>query len=697
MRHFCWLLLLLPFVTKAQDAGYAAFKQYPFPNELAAAAGSNRIAWAMNENGRRNVYVAEGPAFTPRMLTRYMNDDGQEISSLAISDDGQWVIFVRGGDHGANYDTGLPINPAGAATPFKMQVAVVPFAGGEVKYAGEGDDPVISSKNIVAFIKNGQVWTYDPATAGNAKNLFTARGNSGSLQWSPDGNRLAFVSARPGHSMIGMFAWADSSVHWVTPAFSIDQSPRWSPDGKQLAFVRRPLNAGAPDSLLVNKPQPWRICIASPDDASATTIWTSANSLRGSVPTTDGGTNLHWAAGDNIVFLSYQDGWPHLYSIAAAGGKAVSLTPGKFMCEHISISPDKKFLLFSANTGNDPLDVDRRHAAMVSVDKPDLRILTPGAGLEWAPVMPAGGQTIAFISATAQRPPLPALISLATNSIQLLAADHIPASFPESKLVTPKQVVFTSPDGVTIHGQLFEPADGAAKHPAIVYIHGGPPRQMLLGWHYSDYYSNAYSCNQYLASLGFVVLSVNYRLGIGYGYEFHQPPHAGIKGAAEYTDIRAAGEWLRKQHFVDPARIGVYGGSYGGYLTAMALAKDSKLFAAGVDIHGVHDWVGRSTLLTAFNNRYEKAPDLGAAIKTGWQSSPVSDISHWTSPVLIIHADDDRNVPFDQSIDLVSRLEKQKVPFESVLIADDTHHWMKFSNAVKVYGAAADYFVRKLK
>jgi len=129
----------------------------------------------------------------------------------------------------------------------------------------------------------------------------------------------------------------------------------------------------------------------------------------------------------------------------------------------------------------------------------------------------------------------------------------------------------------------------------------------------------------------------------------------------------------------------------------MALAKDSKLFAAGVDIHGVHDWVGRSNLLTAFDNSYEKAPDYQQAIKTGWLSSPVSAINTWTSPVLIIHGDDDRNVAFGQSIDLISRLEKKGVPYETLMIPDDTHHWMNFNNAVKAYAAVADYFVKKFK
>jgi dipeptidyl aminopeptidase/acylaminoacyl peptidase len=242
---------------------------------------------------------------------------------------------------------------------------------------------------------------------------------------------------------------------------------------------------------------------------------------------------------------------------------------------------------------------------------------------------------------------------------------------------------------------LFEPPGGKSRRPAIVYIHGGPPRQMLLGWHYSDYYSNAYASNQYLASLGFVVLAVNYRLGIGYGYEFHHPAKGGASGASEYKDIKAAGEWLHRQSFVDTNRIGVYGGSYGGYLTAMALAKDSRLFAAGVDFHGVHNWLTQSSIFTASRDRYEKAPDYEKALKTAWLSSPVSAIDTWRSPVLIIQGDDDRNVHFSESVDLIRRLEKKGVPFESMMIVDDTHHWMNFSNAVTVYAAAADFFVRK--
>ena len=683
--------------------GFLAFKKYPFPTELTASASGARIAWAFNEEGRRNIYVAEGPDYMPRKLTDYTNDDGQEITSLQISGDGKWVVFVRGGDHGANWDDDLPVDPGFGTEPFKVQVGVVAFGGGAVRYISEGDEPVVApdSKNVV-FIKGGQVYGAK-LDSGVAKNLFTTRGNVGSLQWSPDGKRLLFVAGRGDHSIIGIYTSGSSELKWVAPSFGRNESPQWSPDGSRIVFVRRAGSGGAPDSLLVNKPVPWGIYVADTVSGEPVLLYKAPVTLRGSYPSTEGRVNLHWAAGNTIVFLSYVDGWPHLYSLDAAGArgaKPVLLTPGKFMCEDIRMSEDRRYMVFAANTGNERDDIERRHVVMVSVDKADMRVMTPGKGLEWTPVITGDGQRLVFLSATAQRPPLPAVMELSGGSadagrgMRVLAEDRIPADFPMSSLVTPRQVVFTAPDGVEVHADLFEPAGGGGRRPAIVYVHGGPPRQMLLGWHYSDYYSNAYASNQYLASLGFVVLSVNYRLGIGYGYEFHHPAHTGAEGAAEYKDVKAAGEWLRRQKFVDTARIGVYGGSYGGFLTALALARDSKLFAAGVDFHGVHDWINGTSLSSTYKDRYEKAPDYELALKTAWQSSPISAIAGWKSPVLIIQGDDDRNVRFSQSVDLVNRLEKKGVPYETMMIVDDTHHWMRFSNAVRVYGAAADFFVR---
>jgi dipeptidyl aminopeptidase/acylaminoacyl peptidase len=669
-------------------------KGYPFPNELTASPAGSRIAWAFNERGARNVWVADGPDFKARRLTNYNIDDGQELTSLAISSDGKFVIYVRGGDHGSNWESSSGVNPTLAPTQTRVQLWSVPFAGGEPKLLSEGDEPVISPKDDrVVFIKERAIWSVPIDGSSAAKRLFYARGEADSPQWSRDGSRLAFVSNRGDHSFIGVYTNDSTPILYLAPSTSRDASPRWSPDGKRIAFVRRPGAGGPPEAVLEQRPQAWSIWTADATTGEGSQLWKSPFTLKGSPPSTEGGTNLHWAAAGRIVFLSYLDGWPHIYSISENGGEPLLLTPGNFMAEYISISADRKYMLFAGNAGNDPDDIDRRHVVMVPVDKARPTILTPGKGLEWTPFTTGDNNYLVYISATAQRPPLPTVMSLPGGKSQTIAADRVPADFPAAQLVTPKKVVFKAPDGLEIHGQLFETAGGAAKKPAIVYVHGGPPRQMLLGWHYSDYYTNAYALNQYLASRGYVVLSVNYRLGIGYGHDFHRAPNAGAQGAAEYQDVKAGGEYLQRLPQVDAKRIGIYGGSYGGFLTALALARDSNLFAAGVDIHGVHNWTAERAA-GLLENRYEKPPDVQHALDVAWESSPVSSIDKWKSPVLLIHGDDDRNVRFSQTIDLARRLEKAGVMFEELVIPDDTHHFLRHTNLVKVDAAVAAFFDR---
>jgi dipeptidyl aminopeptidase/acylaminoacyl peptidase len=333
---------------------------------------------------------------------------------------------------------------------------------------------------------------------------------------------------------------------------------------------------------------------------------------------------------------------------------------------------------------------------MASTQKQGTKILTPGSGNEWTPFMTGDGKYVAYIGTGPQKPPLVKVMELNTGNTVELGSNLIPDDFPVSELTVPYQVIFKAPDGTSIHGQVFENGRIKSKKPAVIFVHGGPPRQMLLGWHYSSYYSNAYAVNQYLASSGFVVIAVNYRLGIGYGYAFHRPKDGGLRGASEYQDVLAAHKWLAEQEFVDPSRIGIYGGSYGGYLTAMALARNSDLFAAGVDISGVHDWTSRRRTPIDQRTRYEQTPDLEAALKLAWESSPVSAIEGWKSPGLIIHADDDRNVDYGQSTDLVQRLSKLNAPFETLTIVNDTHHFMLFSNQLKVNEATTEFLKKTL-
>jgi dipeptidyl aminopeptidase/acylaminoacyl peptidase len=305
---------------------------------------------------------------------------------------------------------------------------------------------------------------------------------------------------------------------------------------------------------------------------------------------------------------------------------------------------------------------------------------------------------VTLITSGPTRPPLPAVVSIDGGTPRLLGADRIPQEFPAaSALVTPERVVIPSVDGTPIHLQIFNAAArGSDRKPALVYVHGGPPRQMLLGFHYMQYYAGDYGLNQYFASRGMVVASVNYRLGIGYGDEFMNAQHAGYAGASEYLDVQAAARYLAARPDVDPRRIGIWGGSYGGYLTALALARNSDLFSAGVDLHGVHDLTADYDLRD-LATRYEKSADLVQAVEVAWKSSPVADIATWRSPVLLIHGDDDRNVKISQTVDLVQRLRAQKVRFEEMLIPDEIHDFLRYATWRLVAEAASGFFEREFK
>lgn len=670
-----------------------AFLSYPEPSGLTSSG--SKLAWAFNEQGKRNIYVAQAPEFKARKLTSYNVDDGQEITALSISNDGKWVVYIRGGENGSNWSGGATVNTTSSYVQPKVQIWSLAYDGGEPILLGEGGNPKISpNSKEVAFGRDGQLWTIAIDGSGKANKLFTDKGRVGSFQWSPSGEEIVFSSSRSSHSFIGIYAKNKTHIEWISPSFSNDTNPIWSEDGKSIAFIRLPGETSMRDSILKRKHSPWEIRVADVAAGSSKRIWKAPETLAGSVPTTHGRFNLNWAANNRVVFLSYHDGWPHIYSIPASGGKELLLTPGNFMAENIMLSQDGKSLIFSANTGSDPKnDIDRRHIAKVSVDKADMKMITSGQGIESSPVYLNDGIDIAFLSSTTSRPAIPAWWSQQKKTISLIGEEFIPKELPQNKMVAPKQVVFKAADGTVVHGQLFEKEGGAAKKPAIVFVHGGPQRQMYIGWDHSTYYCHTYAMNQYFANLGYVVLSVNYRLGIGYGYEFHMPEGTSTKGAAEYLDVKAAGEWLANYNKVDPKKIGIYGGSYGGYLVAFALAKDSELFAAGVDIHGVHNRVSKQRYFANF----EAAPDAELAEQVVWQSSPVAYMDTWKSPVLVIHADDDRNVAVSQSVDLIRRLEDKGIEYEYLMIPDDTHHWMRRSNLIKISEATIDFFERKLK
>jgi dipeptidyl aminopeptidase/acylaminoacyl peptidase len=216
---------------------------------------------------------------------------------------------------------------------------------------------------------------------------------------------------------------------------------------------------------------------------------------------------------------------------------------------------------------------------------------------------------------------------------------------------------------------------------------------MLLGFHYRGYYHNAYALNQYLANQGYAVLAVNYRGGIGRGLTFREARDYGPRGASEFKDALGAGLYLQQRPEVDPDRVGLWGGSYGGYLTALGLARASDLFASGVDLHGVHDW----TAIREDIARNYPPSEQRAARQRAFEASPMADVADWRSPVLLVHGDDDRNVPFSETVDLTGALRRHDVPHEVLVFPDEVHGFLLHENWLRAYRAAADHFARTLE
>lgn len=316
-------------------------------------------------------------------------------------------------------------------------------------------------------------------------------------------------------------------------------------------------------------------------------------------------------------------------------------------------------------------------------------MLSAGESIETKPFFFNNNQKIVWKTSKYDAPVSPEIYDLKSKRSQKVGLNIFP-EFKYTSFIKPQQVWIESEDGVRFSAQYFKTKNGDSKKPALVYIHGGPRRQMYLGWHHIDYYFYDYAFNQYLVDQGYSVLVVNYRMGTGYGYDFQHPKDAGNLGASEYLDILAAGKWLQSQSDVDINRIGVFGGSYGGYLTAMALARNSNIFKAGVDIHGVHNRARKQ-------NPDFFAPDFELATTLNWDSSPSRYVDTWKSPVLIIHGDDDQNVAFNQSIDLYNRLLKKGVDLEVLVLPDENHHWQLFENLIKVKWNTLDFLNRKLK
>ena len=655
-----------PSFTLSQALGAA------FPSELTAAPAGGKVAWVSNARGVRNILVAAPPRYEGRPVTAYSEDDGQEIRQLAWMPDASAIVYVRGG-------TANPaLNPKGVS----QDVWMVALDGSTPRRVGAGASPAVSPRgDRIAFLHDGQNWWAPPDGKTPAAPAFRARGECVRMAWSPDGARLAFVSQRGDHSLIGLYDVAAGALRFLDPSTDYDNYPEWSPDGRDIAFIRIPSSGLRQPRRANREGEPWSMRIASAETGAGREVWRASEGPGSVFREVTAANQVLWAEGGRLVFPWEADGWTHLYSVPAAGGPAALLTPGAFEVDQAALAQARREMVYSSNQG----DIDRRHLWRVAVAGGAPTAVTTGQGIESFPTPVGDAGAIAFLGSDA-RIRLRAMVRIGSNNLVMDPAAYAP-NFLLDGMVAPQAVVFRASDGLELHGQLFLPPGKSARPaPAVVFFHGGPRRQMLLGWHYMEYYSNAYALNQYLAASGYVVLSVNFRSGVGYGLDFREALNYGASGASDYNDVKAAGSYLRSRPEVDPARIGAWGGSYGGFLTAMALARSSDIYRAGVDFHGIHDWAVELNIPPT-------APDYQLA----FDSSPMAFVKTWRSPVLLIQGDDDPEVQFKNTVMLAAALRKQKVEVEELIFPDEAHGFLLHRSWLAACDAAVRFLNARLK
>ena len=691
------LLLLLTPTSFSAEFTIPQILGAPFASDLIASRDRPAFAWVSTAHGPRNVWLAMPAAgtsgFEAHPLTQYTADDGLDIDDLAFVPHREQLLYVRGGDF--EYSDKPAPNPAQLTAGVVQEIYLVDFHGRDAFKLGDGHAPVAAPDGErVLFLHEGKVFSIAPHQGAKAEQLFNTRGEVDSLRFSPDGRQLAFVCSRGDHSFIGVYTFADHSLRWIDASFSFDAEPRWSPDGGRIAFLRIPSTHDEVGLIPHRSGSPWSIRVARLADGTVTEIYRAPRGDGSVFHPLSSEQQLFWGGNERLLFPAETDGWLHFYSVPAAGGASRLLTPGHFEIEFAAASADGSRIIYAANAG----DMGRRHLWQLTSADGRVEQLTRGATIDTQPAVLIDGSSVALLRADARTPMHAAVMARGRPVIDLMA-EGLPKDFPGASLVEPQPVDLPQRAGLGAHGVLFLPPAGSApgRRPALVFMHGGPIRQMLLGWHYMHYYSNAYAMNQYLASRGYVVLALNYRAGIGYGLAFREADGIGAAGASEYNDLLAAAEFLRARSDVDPARIGLWGGSYGGYMTALGLARNSDLFKAGVDLHGVHDWY-HWILATERNNLPLYPLDAPApALATALAASPISSLASWRSPVLLISGDDDHNVAFSESVRLAQSLRERGVDYQELVLPDEIHGFLRQASWVRAYQATADFLGAKLR
>jgi len=612
--------------------------------------------------------------------------------------------------------------------------ALTSFPEGQVEGAFWNEDG-----DTVYFPHDGDLWQV-PVSVGTPKPVWSKQDRGTDIVPSPDSRRVAFVRGNPTPSE-GNQRGSDLIIRWLSDGTEStvahdDVSIRgivWSPDGASVAYTggskivhhdESPAYSGAKIIYRVSeyvrgqmyalrlaggKPIPiskpgeygglawidpthlvfdgesedfkkYFIYLADASSGSTRAIHEIDEEKFWSIPDWGEAGAQPWPSpnGKWIAFLSDQDGWDHIYVMAASGGDAVQITKGHFEAWRPAWSHDSTRIAFDANLEDHPGD---RAIGIASIgDDParaTITYITTGPGTNIEPHWSEGDGRLVYQHTDTRNSADFFTIGTNTGAQPVRLTDSMPAGIDRSRFIEPQFVHYLGPDGQQVPGWLFVPKnlDRTKKHPAIIWIHGDGVNQNYDGWHVQRNYAVYYSFHQYLLQQGYVVFAPDYRGSIGYGRDWRNGVYMDV-GGKDAKDAWMSANYLKTLPYVDSDRIGVWGLSYGGFFTLIAMTDQPKLFRAGVDVAGVVDYV------MYYSDPYHgdwTASRIGTPQQNPQvyaNASPISHIDRLERPLLVLHGTSDVNVPYLESVWLIDEaLKKGKGELLSYMMYPGEFHY----------------------
>jgi dipeptidyl aminopeptidase/acylaminoacyl peptidase len=410
--------------------------------------------------------------------------------------------------------------------------------------------------------------------------------------------------------------------------------------------------------------------------------WSPSNGPR-SVASPDG----KW-----VAFISDRTGWPHIYVIpsdATSESQAKQLSTGNFGDGFAAWSPDSKKVAFAHSADGNQME---RFLSVADIANGKSEPVVTAHGVNFDPVFSPDGGMLAYSRAAVEHPLEIYAVVARAGAIPIRLTDSLPPQINVSDLTAPVAVHYPSrADGKPVPATLIvnKGLDKTKKHPAIIWIHGSGSDQNYLGWH-PGAYRMYYSIHQYLAQQGYVILTPDYRGSSGYSRDWATGSYMDL-GGGESQDVAAGADYLKTLSYVDPDRIGVWGLSYGGFMTLQAVTTTPTLFRCAIDVAGVGDWATHGPWSIGRLGTPVSNPD------GYYKSAPVKHLEKLERPLLILQGTNDTNVPFIQTLAVTDTLEKLGKPFDIAIYPGEIHFFRRSYVLRDAWKRSEEFFDKYLK